>query len=370
MRILITGSEGFIGSNLSIRLREAGYLDVVGISETTPRTDLVKALEATDFVFHLAGVNRPKDEREFVEGNVDFTAELCSILTEIRRPTPVAFTSSIQAVLDNPYGLSKRAAEEVLLAYSLSLGAPVFLFRLPNVFGKWSRPNYNSVVATFCHNISRGLSIKMNDPNASLRLVYVDDVIAAFLHLLESPNLPGGFIETSPTYDTTVGEVARILQEFSESRGSLMTPRVGTGMVRALYSTYLSHLPPESFSYGVKCHVDPRGEFVEMLKTPDCGQFSYFTAHPGVTRGDHYHHSKTEKFMILRGSAQFRFRHILSGEFHEFIAKGGEGRIIETVPGWTHNITNIGQDELIVMLWANEIFDPSKPDTIPMRLAF
>jgi len=368
MRIVITGADGFIGRNLAVRLGELGYVDVVGITLNSSPNDLRVALEGADFVFHLAGVNRPKDVSEFATGNAGFTAVLCEALDKTQCMAPVAFTSSVQAVLDNPYGLSKRAAEEILLQHSFRHGVPVYLFRLTNVFGKWAQPNYNSVVATFCYNIVRGVEITINDPAAPLRLVYVDDVVDAFVGLLTAPGVSGGFVEAGPVYETTVGELAQTLRGFAESRASMVTARVGSGLVRALYSTYLSYLPPESFAYEVPRHADPRGVFVEMLKTPDCGQFSYFTAHPGITRGEHYHHSKTEKFLVIKGTARFGFRHITTGECYELITKGSEARIVETVPGWTHNITNIGDDELIVMLWANEIFDPNKPDTFAMQV--
>jgi UDP-2-acetamido-2,6-beta-L-arabino-hexul-4-ose reductase len=254
-----------------------------------------------------------------------------------------------------------------LLLYSRKSRSPVYLFRLTNVFGKWCRPNYNSAVATFCHNIARGMPISINDPAAPLKLVYVDDVLDAFMRLLETPD-NAGFIEAGPVYDTTVGHVAETLRGFADSRSTLMTDRVGTNLTRALYSTYISYLPPENFAYEVMRHTDPRGTFVEMLKTPDCGQFSYFTAHPGITRGEHYHHSKTEKFLVITGTARFGFRHIESGQTHELVTRGGEAKIVETVPGWTHDITNIGDDELIVMLWANEVFDRQHPDTIAMKV--
>jgi UDP-2-acetamido-2,6-beta-L-arabino-hexul-4-ose reductase len=368
MRILITGSDGFLGTNLRLRLRESGSHDVAGVTEETPHDFFVEAAASADFVFHLAGVNRPKEEREFAEGNTGFTETLCGLLAAAGRTIPVVFTSSTQAELGNSYGRSKLAAEAVLLQHGQATGSPIHLLRLTNIFGKWSRPNYNSAVATFCYNLSRGLPIVINDPIAPLHLVYVDDVMATFMALLAAPRQPGGRVEVEPIFATTVGEVADILLSFTESRASLSTPRVGTGLTRALYATYLSFLPPEGFAYEVPRHRDPRGEFVEMLKTPDCGQFSYFTAHPGITRGEHYHHSKTEKFLVIRGSARFGFRQVETGATHELITRGGEGRIVETVPGWTHNITNIGDDELIVMLWANEIFDPTNPDTFPLKV--
>ena len=365
----MTGATGFIGRNVWQRLKELGHQDVVSLASDTSAESLAAAVAGADFVFHFAGVSRPKDVSEFATGNAGYTRALCEALKATGRPVPVAFSSSRQAALDNPYGVSKLQSENELLQYSRDTGAPVYLFRFTNLFGKWCRPNYNSAVATFCHNIARGLPITVHDPAAPLRLVYIDDAVATLVGLLDAgAAAPSGFVETGPVYETTVGEVADIIRSFAESRTTLVTPPVGTGLVRALYSTYVSHLPTESFVYEVPRHGDPRGVFVEMLKTPDCGQFSYFTAHPGITRGEHYHHSKTEKFLVIRGTAHFGFRHIVTNEMHEIIVKGGEGRIVETVPGWTHNITNIGEDELIVMLWANEIFDRARPDTFAMKV--
>ena len=368
MRLLITGIEGFIGRNLRVRLQEQGFSSITGLTEASTQEALVEAVSEADFVFHLAGVNRPKDPSEFTKGNVSFTDTLCRALSASPHPAPVLFTSSIQALLDNPYGASKREAEEILLRYARETGASVHIFRLPNVFGKWCRPNYNSAVATFCHNTARGLPITLHDPSASLRLVYIDDVVSAFLGILQSPSTAGDFHDVDPVYETTVGEASDIIRSFPESRTTLQTARVGTGLCRALHATYLSHLPPEAFAYTVPRYTDPRGEFVELLKTPDCGQFSYFTAAPGITRGEHYHHTKTEKFLVIRGTARYQFRHIDTQERHELVCRGGEACVVETVPGWTHNITNIGEDELIVMLWANEVFDRSRPDTTALRV--
>ncbi|QDW39786.1 capsular polysaccharide biosynthesis protein CapF [Bradyrhizobium sp. KBS0727] len=368
MRILITGVDGFIGANLRLRLGEAGYRDIVGITRSSTREDLAAGLASADFVFHLAGVNRPKTADEFVAGNRDFTEQLCQALRSAGRRTPAVFSSSTQAALDNPYGRSKRAAEEILLRYGRESGAPVFVFRLTNVFGKWARPDYNSAIATFCHNVARGLPIRVDDPAARLGLVYIDDVVDAFIRCLTSPGPVAGQIEAGPVYETTVGEVADIIRSFLAIRSTLMSPPVGVGLARALYATYVSHLPVTAFAYQVPQYVDPRGAFAEVLKTPDCGQFSYFTAHPGVTRGEHYHHSKSEKFVVIRGTAKFRFRQIETGEFHEIVVRGGEGYVVETIPGWAHDITNTGGDELIVMLWANEIFDRARPDTIAKKV--
>lgn len=368
MKIGITGASGFVGRNLQWRLREAGHTDVRLISHQADDAELIAQLSGLDFVFHLAGVNRPQDPTEFDDGNADFSLRLVAILGSLPGSPPVAFASSTQATLDNVYGRSKRAAEDALLHYQRQCRVPVYIFRLTNVFGKWCRPNYNSVVATFCHNIARGLPVTINDPASPLRLVYIDDVIDQMLGLLGPTPPAPGFVEVSPTYETTVGELAETLNGFRATREGLMIDRVGTGLTRALYAAYVSYLPPEAFSYQVPRHADPRGVFVEMLKTPDCGQFSYFTAGPGITRGEHYHHTKTEKFLVIKGTAHFGFRHIDSGETHEIVTRGGEAQVVETIPGWTHNITNIGEDELIVMLWANEVFDRARPDTTAMKV--
>jgi UDP-2-acetamido-2,6-beta-L-arabino-hexul-4-ose reductase len=370
MKVLITGADGFIGRNLRLRLRERKDVQVLCYTRDQHVGQLAELLEGVDFVFHLAGVNRPQDPREFTSGNADFTRGLRQAVTGAARqagkPIPILYTSSTQAGLDNPYGRSKREAEDILTATGRDPLVPVHVFRLPNVFGKWCRPNYNSVVATFCHNISRDLPILVNDPQAALMLVYIDDVIESFVQLMDGAGpmaSPDGFTTVQPEYSTTVGELARLIRAFRDSRASLVTERVGAGLVRALYATYVSYLPVETFVYDLPRHADQRGVFVEMLKTPDCGQFSFFTAHPGVTRGGHYHHSKTEKFLVIKGQALFRFRHMQTGQKHELLVSGDRPQIVETVPGWTHDITNKGADELVVMLWANEIFDRTRPDT-------
>lgn len=374
-KILITGANGFVGQNLQLHLSERKDVQVRCFTRANALADLPALLDGVDFVFHLAGVNRPQDPAEFNTGNAGLTQVLCDALVQTAsstgRKVPVVFASSTQAAQDNPYGRSKRAAEEALFDLQRQHGVPVHVFRLPNVFGKWARPNYNSAVATFCHNTARGLPITVNDPAAPLTLVYVDDVIARFVQLLDGADAAvdgSGFASVAPQYSTTVGTLAAQIQAFADSRSSLMTERVGAGLVRALYSTYVSYLPVDSFAYTVPQHGDARGVFVEMLKTPDCGQFSYFTAHPGITRGGHYHHSKTEKFLVIKGQARFKFRHMHTGQAYELLTSGDKAEVVETVPGWTHDITNIGSDELVVMLWANEIFDRDKPDTFACPL--
>ena len=376
MRVLITGANGFVGRNLQLFLAERKDIEVVCFTREHAPAQLPDLLRGVDFVFHLAGVNRPQDPLEFVAGNSDLTTALVTAveaeMRASRKKVPIVYTSSIQAAYDNPYGISKRVAETALQAFALRSGASAHVFRLPNVFGKWCKPNYNSVVATFCHNIARDLPIQINNPAAPLTLVYVDDVIGRFFQLLAGaePSVDAeGFATVAPQFTTTVGELARLIGSFRDSRNTLMTERVGTGLVRALYATYVSYLPVASFTYRVPQHGDPRGVFVEMLKTPDCGQFSFFTAHPGITRGGHYHHSKTEKFLVIKGEARFRFRHMQTGETHELVTTGARAEIVETVPGWTHDITNIGSEEMVVMLWANEVFDRSKSDTYACPLS-
>jgi UDP-2-acetamido-2,6-beta-L-arabino-hexul-4-ose reductase len=375
MKVLITGSDGFIGKNLRLHLAERQDVEMVCFGSQDSVSQLSDMLNGVDFVFHLAGVNRPQDPKEFTKGNHDLTKALCEAVCRRVETTgtrvPILLTSSIQAGKANPYGESKRGAEEAVFAAARSHGLPVHVFRLPNVFGKWCRPNYNSAVATFSHNIARGLPIEIHDPAAPVTLVYVDDVVGRFVRAMDGVETSldaDGFATVSPQYSTTVGEIADLLQRFKHGHNTLNIERVGTGLVRALYSTYVSYLPVEEFAYSVPRHGDARGVFVEMLKTPDCGQFSYFTAHPGITRGGHYHHSKTEKFLVIKGQARFKFRHMHTGEAYDLITNGDRAEIVETVPGWTHDITNIGEDEMIVMLWANEVFDRARPDTYACAL--
>ena len=370
MKVLITGAEGFIGQNLQLHLAERKEIEVVCFTRNHDVSHLLDLLQVVDFVFHLAGVNRPQDQREFTIGNAELTMTLCQEVSRIAeasgKKVPIIFASSTQAVEGNPYGKSKLVAEQVLQGANISHGIPIHIFRLPNVFGKWCKPNYNSVVATFCHNIARDMPIHVNDPDTPLTLVYIDDVIERFVMLMTGSDAVAGlngFATVEPQYTTTVGQLASQIKAFKDSRTNLITERVGKGLVRALYSTYVSYLPAESFSYTVPQYRDTRGVFTEMLKTPDCGQFSFFTAHPGITRGGHYHHSKTEKFLVVRGEALFKFRHMHTGQKYEVMVSGEKAEIIETVPGWTHDITNIGAEEMIVMLWANEMFDRERSDT-------
>lgn len=368
MRVAITGAEGFVGSNLVLRLAEQGRHDVLAIEVRTSDVERRHFLAQADVVVHLAGVNRPKDEREFNEGNAGFTHTLCDELRGTGRAVPVIFSSSAQAVRDNAYGRSKRDAESALQSYSIACGARVAVLRLWNVFGKWARPNYNSAVATFCYNIARGLPVQIDDEDAPLRLVYIDDVIDSMMRMIEELVPETGIVEIGPVHETSVGELALLINRFAASRSDLLVERVGNGFVRALYATYVSYLPVESFAYSLTRHADPRGVFAEMLRTPDTGQFSFFTALPGVTRGGHYHHTKTEKFLVVQGEARFGFRHVLTGERADIVVRGEDARVVETVPGWVHDITNIGAEVVVVLLWASEVFDHRRPDTIAAKV--
>jgi UDP-2-acetamido-2,6-beta-L-arabino-hexul-4-ose reductase len=366
VKIVVTGSQGFIGKNLCVFLREQEH-DVLEIHRETGQKDIQACLSRADFVFHLAGTNRPKNPAEFQSGNIEFTRFIVEALVDSNRDIPLVLASSTQAENDTDYGVSKRAAEKIVQSYSVATGAASYIYRLPNVFGKWCKPNYNSFVATFCNNALKGIEISVHDPKAPVRLAYIDDVCASFLELLDGKAL-SGFLKLPVEFNTTVGEVANIISSFKFNRTTLLTERVGAGLTRALYSTYLSYTPTDQFSYSIPSYADERGVFCEMLKTKDSGQFSFFTARSGITRGGHYHHTKNEKFLVIRGEAVFKFENISTGQRYELTVNGSNPEIVETVPGWTHDITNSGDEELIVMLWANEIFDLQRPDTIAKKL--
>jgi UDP-2-acetamido-2,6-beta-L-arabino-hexul-4-ose reductase len=364
MRILITGSRGFIGKNLRVRLGELKAYEIAEFTRNDSEESLPELIKDVDAIIHLAGENRPKDPLDFARVNSGLTEAICNAIRLAGKPIPLVLTSSTQAEQDNPYGRSKRSAELAVERLAKDTGNPVKIYRLPGVFGKWSRPDYNSVVATFCHNIANDLPIQINDPATRIHLVYVDEVVLSFIADLNgmAPGLHWGTVE--PEYSITLGELADQIRAFGNCRTTLVSERVGSGLVRALYASYVSYLPPEKFLYELPRYSDERGVFVEILKTPDTGQFSYFTAHPGVTRGGHYHHTKSEKFLVIKGAARFRFRNVVTDEAYEFFTSGSTPQVVETIPGWVHDITNISDEEMVVMLWANEIYNRDCPDTI------
>jgi UDP-2-acetamido-2,6-beta-L-arabino-hexul-4-ose reductase len=367
-RILVTGAKGFIGKNLITHLNDLSGFTIMTFNRGDEVANLPELIAEVDVVVHLAGENRPADEDAFQEVNTGLTVQICeAIKSEIKvtgRYVPLILTSSAQAELDNPYGRSKLAAEQSAQSLANKTCNPVAIYRLPGVFGKWCKPNYNSVVATFCYNKARDLTVNINDDSARVRLVYIDDVVRNIIEQLSSIWLGVVHPVIQPEHNVTIGELSQQIDAFKNCRSNLVSERVGTGFIRALYATYVSYLPVDKFAYSLPAHTDERGVFVEMLKTLDSGQFSFFTAHPGVTRGGHYHHTKTEKFLVIKGNARFGFRHILTNEMHHIETNGDQPQIVETVPGWTHDITNIGKEEMVVMLWANEIFDRATPDTI------
>ena len=367
MNVLVTGSNGFIGKNLIVHLNELG-IHAIAYTRENSIQDLPDLIKKSDFIVHLAGENRPKDEKDFNTVNAGLTTSICKSVRALGKKIPILLASSIQATFDNAYGKSKLDAELIVKRFESDTGNPVYICRLPGVFGKWCKPNYNSVVATFCHNISHNLPIQVSNPSFELSLIYIDDVVEEFIRIIQGRYDNKKELSIQPEYKIKLGDLATQIELFRESRDSLISERVGDGLVRKLHSTYVSYLLPEQFSYSIPSYGDERGMFAEMLKTKDSGQFSFFTAKPGVTRGGHYHHSKTEKFLVVQGRAKFGFRNVATDETYEIIATSKELKIVETVPGWSHDITNIDTEEIIVMLWANEIFDPDNPDTITHKV--
>lgn len=366
MNVLVTGSDGFIGRNLVTWLRRRPGVEVLEFDVGQSDRDLEDRLAIADLVYHLAGVNRPPSDADFVTGNVDLTARLCETLRRAGRRTPVVLSSSIQAELDNPYGRSKRQAEAVLAGHAAAAGAPVVIFRLSNVFGKWCRPNYNSVVATFCHNIARDLPIAISDPDRAVPLVHVDDVVQAMLEIAEAPQAAGAgdatCREVGPVYTVTLGALATLIRSFRESRRTLRVPVDGE-FERKLYGTYLSYLPEDEFAYDLQKRTDARGCLAEFLKAPSFGQMFVSRTAAGVTRGHHFHHTKAEKFLVLEGEAVIRFRHVSGGTVIEYAVRGEDLRVLDIPTGYTHSIQNVGDRDLVTLFWSSEVFDPERPDT-------
>lgn len=363
MNLLITGANGFMGKNLRMALAERGDTIWTADIDTTAEA-LREAALAADFVFHLAGVNRPVDEAEFQTGNADYTTELLALLEQGKKP-PVLLSGSTQATLANPYGVSKRQAEQSVLAYGRRTGAPVYRYRLTNAFGKWSRPNYNSAVATFCHNIARGLPVTVSDPARAIRLVYIDDIVAEFLRALEGKPTPGeaGFYTAGPEHEVTLGRIVALLRSFYDSRATLNVPDQSDPFVRKLYATYQSFLPQDGFAYAPTTHADARGSFTELLRMGGYGQVSVNVIKPGICKGEHWHHTKHEKFIVLAGQGVIRFRSPFDQTVLAYPASGETMTVVDIPPGYTHNIENTGMADMVTLMWASEPFDPQHPDT-------
>lgn len=362
-KILVTGSNGFIGSNLVSRLKLKDNYQVMMFDRNNTEDELEQFVCKADFIFHCAGVSRPKNEDEFRIGNIELTKKIISALEKKKRITPVLMTSSIQSELDNPYGRSKKAAENILLQYQQN-GGVSYIYRSTNIFGKWCRPNFNSVVATFCHNISHGKDISISDRNHAVEFVYIDDVIDEFISVLEKgKSLQEKYYKIDPVYPVTLGELADTIYKFNDISNTLCVPDFSNPFVKKLHATYLSYLPEDKFSYNLKMHADNRGNLFELIKSEQFGQIFVSTTKPGITRGDHYHHSKNEKFCVIRGKAEIKFRHILKEKIITYSVSGSEPVIVDIPPGYTHSITNVGTSEVITLFWANEMFNMEKPDT-------
>jgi len=368
MNVLVTGANGFIGKNLVTHLRRNDDLKVLTFEKDNNEDELKQLLIQSDFIFHLAGINRPEKVDEFYSGNSGLTEKIISILKDNNLKVPILLSSSIQAANDNDYGKSKLESEEHLVGFTELLEVPLYIFRLPNVFGKWCRPNYNSVIATWCYNIANDLEIKVSDRSIELSLVYIDDVVNSFIDIMKGETVryktpEKNYYSVDKTYNKNLGEILDLLESFKAKRENLYVDNVGDGFERILYATYLSYFKNGQFSYGIPGHSDERGSFFEILKTLKSGQFSVSTSKPGITRGNHYHHTKNEKFLVIKGKAIIRFRHILEDTIFEYIVRGDKPEIFDIPPGYTHNISNVGNDEMILIIWANEVFDQNNPDT-------
>ena len=341
-------------------LKNRGYNDIFSYDIDKNPNLLDSYTKECEFVFHLAGVNRPENEDEFMEGNFGFTSVLLEKLKENNNKAPVLITSSIQAELDNPYGRSKKAGEDLIYAYGRDNGVITYVYRLPNVFGKWCRPNYNSAAATFCSNIANGKDITVNDPNVNMRLVYIDDVVNEFISALSGT---GEKRYVQPVHEVKLGKIVELLYKFKNTRNDLSLPNFLNSFEKKLYSTYLSYLPKNEFSYPLKMNTDSRGSFTEFIKTPDRGQVSINISKPGVTKGNHWHHTKNEKFLVVSGKGVIRFRKPDEEEIIEYHVSGEKLEAVDIPTGYTHNIENLGDTDMVTVMWVNEIFDPEKPDT-------
>ena len=371
MKVLITGANGFIGKNMIAELRYHKNTELYEYDQDTPPELLDQYCQDCDFVYNLAGINRSEHTEEFMTGNCGFVSRLLASLKACGNPCPVMLSSSVQAELPNPYGQSKRAGEEALKQYASETGAKVYIYRFPNLFGKWCRPDYNSVVATFCHNIARGLPINIHDPSAILDLVYIDDAVHSLIGLLSGKAdwNKDGFCEVAEHHHISVGELADLIASFQRSRKERGVPDLSEGgLTKKLYSTYLSYLPPDGFSYPLKMNMDHKGSFTEIIRTEDRGQFSVNISRPGSEKGNHWHCTKNEKFVVVSGKALIQLRQVGSNEVISYRVSGERLEVIDIPVGYTHNIINVGETDLVTFMWSNERFDPERPDTYYLQV--
>lgn len=364
MKLLITGAKGFVGKNLIAELKNRGFSNIFEYDVDSNSEGLDIYTKECDFVFHLAGVNRPQNQDEFMQGNYGFTSILLDSLKKHDNKAPVLITSSIQAELDNPYGRSKKAGEDLMFSYARETGAPVYVYRLPNVFGKWCRPNYNSAVATFCNNIANDLPIQVNDPEVVMKLVYIDDVVNEFINALDgNVKKSNDYCFVEPVHTVKLGIIAELIKSFRDSRENRSIPDMSDAFTKKLYSTYLSYIPSDQFSYPLKMNIDQRGSFTEFIKTSDRGQVSVNILKPGITKGNHWHNTKCEKFLVVSGRGVIRFRKMDSDVIIEYNVSGDKLEVVDIPVGYTHNISNNGDTDMVTIMWANEPFDKDKPDT-------
>lgn len=362
MNVLVTGSEGFIGRNLRVALSRRPEVKAHGIDVANVDAELESAARRADFIFHLAGVNRPRDPAEFDSGNAGLTARLIQALAD--RPTPIVFSSSVQAELDNPYGRSKLKAETSLIEYSKRTGAPVAIFRFPNVFGKWSNPNYNSVVSTFCWNAAHGLPLSVSDPARRVTFVYIDEVVRALVECMDRSWTGVARPAVRETFTVTLDELRRLIESFEASRQNRTLPDLGQPFVRYLYATFMSYVDPADRSQPADLRRDERGWLFELVRSERAGQIFVSSTKPGVTRGNHYHDTKIEKFCVIQGRGVIRMRPVLAPDsVVEYVVSDDPIRIVDIPPGWTHSIENTGTGDMLTIFWANEPFDPARPDT-------
>ena len=369
MKVLVTGAKGFVGRNLVHALLQRGYEDVYEYDIDNSREDLMGFCSDCEFVYHLAGVNRPKDNDEFISGNIGFTSELLDTLRQHNNKSPILISSSVKAESGSPYGWSKLEAEKQVFEYGAEQGVNTYVYRLPNLFGKWCRPNYNSVVATFCHNIARGIDIVINGAETEIELAYIDDVCFEFISKLEgSKQKQEMYLNIPLVYKRSLGRIAELIYSFHESRNNLWVPDMSDAFSKKLYAVYLTYLPEDNFEYALKANIDNRGAFAEFIRFGEKGQISINTIKPGITRGNHWHNTKTEKFLVVSGNGTIRLRRVDSRSVIEYYVEGEHMKVVDIPPGYTHNIENLGKCDMVTVMWASEEFDPQNADTYPMEV--